>query len=114
MFVDPGAVLAGEAMSGEPQNGLVSNMIGVEPVVLASSVSWLLNGGTTYCGMESSKVIGSVPDVSSSETPSYGVCDVVRGSSWYVSGSTPGVLDLDAGGDVAAGRQRSAGHPGRR
>src|SRR5215472_2408368 len=93
-LVVPGAVLTGEAMSGEPQNGLVSNEIGVLPVVLASSFNWLLNGGTTYSGMVSSKVTGSVPDGFSSDTPSYGVCVVVRGSSWYVSGSTPVFLTL--------------------
>src|SRR5690348_15983084 len=93
-LVVPGAVLAGEAMSGEPQNGLRSNAIGVGPVVLASTLSWVLNGGTTYSGTVSSKVIGKVPEVSASETPGYGVCEVVRGSSWYVSGSTPVFLTL--------------------
>ena len=57
--------------------------------MLASTFSWLLNGGTMYCGMGSPKVIGSMPDVFVTDTPAYCVCVVVRGSSWYVSGSTP-------------------------
>ena len=74
--------LVGERTSGAPQYGLMSNLIGVEPVVLASTFSRVLNGGTTYPGMLSSKVIGSEPEGSVAETPAYGVCVVVRGSSW--------------------------------
>ena len=88
-LVVPGAELAGEAMFGDPQYGARSNARGVVPVVLVFTFSWLLNGGTTYCGRVESKVTGSVPDVGSVDTPAYGVCVVVRGSSWYVSGSTP-------------------------
>src|SRR3954465_12536105 len=76
-------------MSGEPQYGGGWNPSGGVPVVLAFTFSWLLNGGTMYCGRLSSNSIGNVPAGSVSETPSYGVCVVVRGSSWYVSGSTP-------------------------
>jgi hypothetical protein len=55
--------LDGERTSGVPQYGLASNSIGVDPVVLASIVSWVLKGGTGYCGTLSLKVTGNVPDV---------------------------------------------------
>src|SRR5439155_5276597 len=55
-----------------------------------STFSRVLKGGTKYSGtLKLSTVIGSVPEGSLPETPSYGVCEVVRGSSWYVFGSTP-------------------------
>ena len=73
--------LGGEAMSGEPQYGLMSNWIGVVPVVLVVTFSWLLNGETRYCGMLSPPWIGSVPSVLVADCPSYVVCEFVRGSS---------------------------------
>src|SRR5947199_8881338 len=90
-------------MSGEPQYGARSNASGVVPVVLVFTFSWLLNGGTTYCGRVESKVPGSVPEVGSADTPAYGVCVVVRGSSWSVSGSTPVFSTVTRAGQVVPG-----------